>query len=34
MAVLMFVFRPLRRWERLLAVALLVFGIGWFVWSL
>jgi hypothetical protein len=34
MAVLMFVFRPLRRWVRLLAVALLVFGIGWFVWSL
>jgi hypothetical protein len=34
MAVLMFVFRPLRRWERLLAAALLAFGIGWFVWSL
>jgi hypothetical protein len=31
---LAFLFRPLRRWERILAAALLLFGLAWFVWSL
>jgi hypothetical protein len=31
---LTFLFRPLRRWERILAAALLLFGLAWFAWSL
>jgi len=34
MGLMWFVVRPLRRWDRILAGLLLLFGIGWFIWSL